>query len=99
MYLFYCLIFSSLLYSCIFAEEVECLEDNLFFGLTVERYVTYIVEEGEVDDAIAVLLVVLHQFIELLVLLALEVKGSVVVLYEVENLLQEFFRESAIYIR
>ena len=75
------------IYGCLFcciawvlsalSHEVEHLEDLFFGGCAVDVDVSYAAEEGEVYLCAAILLVVLHELVEFVILLASEVGGAV----------------------
>ena len=59
------------------SHEVEHLEDLFFGGCAVDVDVSYAAEEGEVYLCAAILLVVLHELVEFVILLASEVGDAV----------------------
>lgn len=61
-----------------FPEEVESFLDELGGGCLVDAYVTDVCQEREVDCSTRVLLVVVHEFDEPVVVIATEVKRTVV---------------------
>ena len=73
--------------------EVERFEDGVFVGSLVEGDVADFTQQGEVDDAGGVLLVVRHQFVEAVVVLAVEEEGAVVFFDEADGLLHLVFGE------
>ena len=83
------------LYPHAFPVEIEHFEDRIFVCGLVEADVTYFLQQGEIDDAGTVLLVVLHQFIELVILLAVEGKDTVMFFDELDGLPNFFFRSRA----
>ena len=69
-----------------FPEEVESFLDELGGGCLVDAYVTDACQECEVDRGARVLLVVVHEFDELIVVIATEVKRTVVFTDELHGL-------------
>ena len=51
-----------------FPVEIERFEDGILVGRLVEADVTHILQQSKVDDAGRILLVVLHQFVEAVVM-------------------------------
>ena len=68
------------------AEEVESLENGVLVGRLVEADVAHLFQQGEVDDAGRILLVVQHQLVQAVVVLAGEGEGAVVLLDELDDL-------------
>ena len=69
-----------------FPEEVESFLDELGGGCLVDAYVTDACQECEVDRGARVLLVGVHEFDELIVVSATEVKRTVVFTDELHGL-------------
>ena len=67
--------------------KIQCFEDGVFVGRLVEDDVAHFAQEGEVDDAGGVFLVVCHQFVEAVVLFAVEGESAVVFFDEADGLL------------
>ena len=61
-----------------FPQKVEHVKEFVLRGVLIETDVADIVEEGKVNDATHILLVVRHVVVELLVLLTSEVEFAVV---------------------
>ena len=87
------------LFAHAFAEEVEDFEQGIFVGCLIQTDVANAFQKGEVDDAVAVLLVVRHQLVKLVVLLAGEREVAVVLLDELDNGAHQLFGEACLYIR
>lgn len=81
------------------AEEVECFEDSVLVGCLVEADVAHILQQGEVDDAGSVLLVMQHQLVEAVVVLAGEGEGTVVLLDELDDLAHAVLRKTCLKVR
>ena len=86
-------------YSHTFSVKVEHLEDGVFICCLVEADIAYILQQGKVDDAGSVLFIMLHQFVKLVVLLAVEGEAAVVLFGELDDLAHLVFREVYFYIR
>ena len=63
-----------------FSEEVQHLKDFLFVGTLVDEDVTHIAQQGEIDDACCILLVVGHVAVQFLIIIAGNGQGAVVLL-------------------
>ena len=68
------------------AIEVEHVEDLVFRGLLVDAYVADAGQQGEVDVAVLVLLVVGHEFKKAFILFAVEYVHAVVFFDELDGL-------------
>ena len=68
------------------AIEVEHVEDLVFRGLLVDAYVADAGQQGEVDVAVLVLLVVGHEFKKAFILFAVEYVHAVVLFDELDGL-------------
>ena len=75
--------------SYIFAEEVQHFHDFFLSGTLVYADITHIGQKGEVDDSVLVLLVMGHEFIKSVILLAGKGEGTVVGTHELQCLLQD----------
>ena len=76
------------------AVEIQHFQDFLAVGTLVDADIPYVGHQGEVDDARLVLLVVRHELIQLVVLLAVEGEDTLVLLYELQRLVELVVRES-----
>ena len=69
-----------------FSEEIQHLIDFLFCGSLVNENVTHIAQQGEIDDACCILLVVGHVAVQFLIIIAGDGQGAVVLLDETDGL-------------
>ena len=78
-------------------EEVECLLDFLGGGSLVDADVTDAAQEREVDDAVLILLVVVHQLYQLRIVIASDRQCAIVVLDELHRLSHLLGRETGLH--
>ena len=69
-----------------FAIEVEHVEDFFFGSVLIDADIANTCHKGKVDDARLILLVVCHELIKAVVLLAVKGEDSVCFLYELQGL-------------
>ena len=74
--------------------EVQHVKNLFFGGRLVDADIADFAHQSEVDDACTVLLVVGHELVQTVVLLAIEGKHSVIVLDELDSLAKLVFGES-----
>ena len=77
-----------------FAVEIKHLEDFFLVGGLVDADVAYLAHQREVDNACIVLLVVRHELVKPVVLLAIEGKYAVMVFDELHGLAELVLGES-----
>ncbi len=59
-----------------FSEEIECFLDFFCRSRLVDADISYASQHGEVDDAILVLLVMMHQLDELIIVIAGDIQRT-----------------------
>ena len=77
-----------------FSEEIQCFLDFVHGSRLVDADVTDASQEGEVDDAVLVFLIVVHQLYQLIVVITGDRQCAVVFLDETYGLSHLFGRET-----
>ena len=87
------------LYTHTFPIKVEYLEYCFFVCRLIQTNIPDFFKQCEVNDAGGIFLVMLHQFIQAVILFAVKSKGSVILLDKLNGLTHLFFREARLYMR
>ena len=82
-----------------FPVKIEHLEYLFLGGRLVDAYIAYFTHQCEVDNARSIFLVVGHEFIQAIVLLAVECHDSIMFLDELDGLPEFVFGESYLEVR
>ena len=84
------------LYPHTFPVKVEHLENRFFVRRLVQADIAYLFQQREIDDAGSVFLVMQHQFVKAVVLLAAKGESAVILFDKLDGLAHFIFRKAGL---